>query len=141
MDSNQPIITQSDLRHAISQLETKRDEEATLLKAQFKVAYESVKPINLIKSTFREVTSSSELKDNVLGTTVGLAAGMLSKVLFVGLYANPLRRLAGSILMFGVTNLVTRNGANTGGMVRKFLSGITRRRNTAGKHLSSGDSV
>lgn len=140
METN-PIVTKSDLQDAIRQLEVKRDEEARLLKIQFRATYESVKPINLIKSTFREVTSSSEMKDNVLGTTVGLAAGLLSKVLFVGFSANPLRRLAGSLLMFGVTNLVTRNGANTGGMVRKFLSGVSRRRTTAGKHLSSGDSV
>lgn len=140
METN-PIVTKSDLQDAIRQLELKRDEEARLLKAQFKATYESVKPINLIKSTFREFTSSSELKDNVLGTTVGLAAGFLSKALFVGFSSNPLRKLAGSLIMFGVTNLVTRNGANGGGMVRKFLSGVTRKRNTAGNHLSSGDSV
>ena len=54
---------------------------------------------------------------------------------------SPLRRLAGSILMFGVTNLVTRNGATTGGIVSKLLSGVSRKRDTAGKHLSSGDAV
>lgn len=139
METNQPIVTKADLQDAIRQLEVKRDEQAMLLRVQFKATYESVKPINLIKSTFREVTSSGELKDNVIGTTVGLAAGFLSKVLFVGFSSNPLRKLAGSLLMFGVTNLVTRNGVSPGSLGRRLLTGLFHKKDNSDNNLPSGD--
>ena len=79
------------------------------MKAHFHLAYESVKPINLIKNTFREVAESRDLSDNIISTAAGLTAGYLSKALFVGVSHNPLKRLLGTVLMYGVTNLVARH--------------------------------
>ena len=121
MDATRKIITQSDLREAIRKLEDQRVEDTVQLKRQFEVAYESVKPINLIKRTFKEVVTSESLKGDVLNSSIGLAAGLLSKALFVGFSGNPLRKLAGSILMFGVTNLVTKNTSPLRSLGRKAL--------------------
>ncbi len=103
------IDTASSLRVAILKLETQQESEGKVLKEQFHLAYESIKPINLIKSTFKEVTASQDLKDNLLNTTVGITAGYLSKKIFEGVSNNPLRKLLGTALMFGITNVVAKN--------------------------------
>jgi hypothetical protein len=105
----QEILTEADLRSAILQLERKQAEEGKLLKEQFHLAYESIMPLNLIKSTFNEVVSSPFLIDDILGTALGLTTGYLSKKIVVGASGNIVRKLLGSILQFGVTNIVARN--------------------------------
>jgi hypothetical protein len=93
----------------IVQLEAKQAAEGKLLKEQFQLTYDSLKPVNLIKSTFQEVVASQDLKDHLLNTSIGLTAGYLSKVLFEGSTHNPVKKLFGSALMFGITNAVAKN--------------------------------
>ena len=97
------------LRNAILQLESKQAEEVKTLKEQFHVSYESMMPINLIKSTFHQIAESEDLKDNILNTSLGFATGYLSKILFQGASHSPLRKLLGTALMFGVTNVVAKH--------------------------------
>ena len=97
------------LRNAIVQLETTQTIEEKIMKQQFHLAYESMKPVNLIKSTFTEVVASQEIREKVLTTTVGLAAGFVSKKLFEGASYSPLRKLFGTALMFGITEVITKN--------------------------------
>lgn len=105
----QIINTESDLRNAILQLETRQIQDVKILKEQFHLTYESIKPINLIKNAFKQVGESPELKENVINTSVGLATGYVSKILFERLSGSPLKKLLGSVLMFGITNMVARN--------------------------------
>jgi len=105
----QKINSGADLREAILQLESRRDEQQKILKAQLHLVYESIKPLNFIKSTFKEAAASEDLKDDILNTTLGLATGYVSKILFVGVSHSPLRKLLGTVLMFGVTNVVTKH--------------------------------
>ena len=103
------INSEADLRDAIFQLESKWVEQGKMVKDQFHLAIESVRPINLIKSTFREAVASRDLKDNIVNTSVGMTAGYLSKIVFAGVMKTPLTKLLGTALMFGVTKLVARN--------------------------------
>jgi hypothetical protein len=105
----QKINTAAALRDAIVQLEIEHAEEGKVLKQQFHLAYESIKPLNLLKSTFKEAAASQDLKDNIVNTSVGLAAGYLSKLLFVNVSHNPIRKLLGIALQFGITKLVATN--------------------------------
>lgn len=103
------INSATELRDAILQLESKQEDEGKMLKENFQITYESIKPINLIKSTLNEITASQDLKDNLLNTAAGLTAGYLSKKLFVGVSHNPLKKLLGTALMYGITNLVAKH--------------------------------
>ena len=103
------IISKTDLITAIQELEIKQIEEGKVLKEQYLEAYESMKPINLIKSTFQEVSASPGLKNELVNTSVGLAVGYFSKVLFQGASHSPLRKLFGTVLAFYVTNAVARH--------------------------------
>jgi hypothetical protein len=40
---------------------------------------------------------------------MGLATGYLSKKIFIGASGNKIRKLIGSIMQFGITNVVTQN--------------------------------
>lgn len=103
------INSDTELRAAILHLEAMQDEEIISLKEQFHLAYESVKPINLIKSTFREATESPEITNNFISTLAGLAAGYLSKKLFQSVSHSPIRNLLGTALQFGITTVIARN--------------------------------
>ncbi|MCF8371564.1 MAG: hypothetical protein K9H64_08070 [Bacteroidales bacterium] len=105
----QNITTATELKNAIQTLESDYAIQEKLLKAQFHLTYESIKPINLIKSTIKDITSSPYLIDNMIGTAIGLSTGYVTKLIVVGSKGNVFKKLLGSVLQFGVTNLVAQN--------------------------------
>ncbi len=105
----EPINSEISLKTAILQLQITQAKEAKMMKDQFHLAYESVKPINLIKSTFTEVASSEEIKGQLVNTSIALASGYIAEKLFVGVTSSPLKKLLGAAVMFGVTNVVAKN--------------------------------
>ena len=105
----QKINSATDLRDAILLLESKQTEEEKLLKEQFQLTYNSIKPINLIKSTLKEAVNSKDLKDNLINASVGMTVGYISKALFEGVTKSPLKKILGTVLMFGIKNIVAKN--------------------------------
>lgn len=103
------IKTTSGLKDAIQLLEFEQIVKLGLLKEQIHFTYESLKPINIIKNSLKKVVQSPSLIENLIGTTVGLASGYLSKKIFIGTSVNIVRKLLGSVLQFGVTNAITQN--------------------------------
>ncbi len=126
--ANKNINTESELRAAILQLESTQALEKKILKEQFHLTYESMKPINLIKSTFKDVAASTDIKDNLLNAGVGLGVGYITKVVFQGASHSPLRKLFGTVLEFGIANVVAKNPeavkSVAGGVFRIINSGI-----------------
>ncbi|MGD0755660.1 MAG: hypothetical protein ABR927_11415 [Bacteroidales bacterium] len=105
----QNITSSAGLKDAIKLLEAEQEVKAQLLKEQLYLTYESLKPVNLIRHTLKEISSSPYLIDNISGTAMGLLSGFLSRKIFVGTSGNLIRKLVGSILQFGVTNVVAQN--------------------------------
>jgi hypothetical protein len=105
----QNITTSAGLKDAIQLLEGEQEIKGQLLKEQLYIAYESLKPLNLLKHTLKELTSSPYMIDNISGSAMGLVSGFLSKKIFVGTSGNLIRKLIGSVLQFGVTNVVAQN--------------------------------
>ena len=97
------------LKDQIQLLEVEQYTQGQILKEQFMVIYESLRPINLIKSTLKEIATSPIIGDNVLGSIMGLATGYLSKKIVVGGSANPFRKIFGSLLQMGVANTVAKH--------------------------------
>jgi len=125
------------LNEAISLLEIIRAEELKLLRQQLHLTYEGLKPFNLIKNTFKEAVESGkealaspDLKVNMVNTSVGLAAGYLSKLLFVGISNNPLRKILGYAMMFGITKFVAKNPDGIKSLGNGLLKFISRKRVT-----------
>ena len=105
----QKITTVAELKESILLLEMKQANDVYLLKEQFKITYESLNPINLIKRKFSELITAPDLKGDILNTTLSLAAGYLSKKVVIGTTSNPLKQLLGTVLQMGVTSIVSKN--------------------------------
>ncbi len=97
------------LNERIYSLQNKKAEDLKLLKDQFNVVHESIKPINLIKNAFHEMTTSPEIKGNLVDSAMGLTTGFLSKKLIFGTGINPIRNILGNILQSAVSNLVSNH--------------------------------
>ena len=121
----QKITTTIDLRDAIVILEGKQASDEKALKAQIHSTYEHMKPINLIKSTFKEIAASQEIKEDLFNTTVGITAGYVSKVLFESVSHSPIRKLLGTVLMFGITNVVAKHPEAVKSVGRSFFRMIS----------------
>ena len=80
-----------------------------LLKNQLDFTLERLKPLSLLTSTFKDITSSPNLINNVLGSVIGIASGYASKKIFLGVSGNIIRKILGSVLQFGVTNAVAQH--------------------------------
>jgi len=105
----QNITSSAGLKDAIQLLEVEQEIRGQLLKGQLYIAYESLKPLNFLKHTLKEITSSPYMIDNISGGAMGLLSGFLSKKIFVGASGNLIRKLIGSVLQFGITNVVAQN--------------------------------
>jgi hypothetical protein len=118
------ITNITELRAAILLLEIKQANEGKLLKEQFKVTYESLKPVNLIKSTISELVSAPDLKGDLLNASISHAAGYLTKKTIIGETRNPLKELAGSLIQMGVTSLVAKNAEGLKSLAIELISKI-----------------
>ncbi len=97
------------LKESIRLLEIRQAEEGQALKEQFRITFESLKPANLIKSSLNELTSSSEIKNSLFETVVSILTGYLTKKMMVSSNSNPLMKILGAVLQFGVTTLIAKN--------------------------------
>ena len=104
------ITSAIELKNAIQRLKVEQAINEQLLRDQFCISFESLKPINLLKSTIYDFTTSPHLTDGILGTATGLLTGYLSrKIVTIGASGNLIRKLLGTVLQFGVTNVVSQN--------------------------------
>ena len=103
------IVNESDLEQAIAEMESKHRHEGRVIIDEFNQAIDRVQPANIIKNVLKEVTASGEIKDNLVNTSVGMATGYFAKMLFAGKTAGPIRKLIGSGLMFGISNIISNN--------------------------------
>lgn len=103
------ISSPEELKNTIQILENEQVVLLLRMKKQFFLMYESLKPVNLIENTLKEISSSPYLVNNIIGAVIGLVTGYLSKKAVIRQSDSNLRKLFGYVLQFGVTNLVAQN--------------------------------
>jgi|ERR1035437_37823 hypothetical protein len=86
--------------------------EGKLLKEHFHQTYESLKPVNIIKGTFKEMFSAPDLKTNIVDAAIGITTGFVAKKVFTGRSHNPLTKLFGFILEMIIASKVTKNAGD-----------------------------
>lgn len=104
--------------------EMKYDHDLEQLKNQFDVAYQSVKPINLIKNLVHNVTASPEIKNDLLSNVIGFGTGFISKKIVLGSLHNPVSKVLGTLFEFAVANVVSKNADSIktiGGNLLKYF--------------------
>jgi len=97
------------LRREILALEAKRQIELFELKQQFNTTYESLKPINLIKDVFHQMSSSSDLKNDLAEAGIGITSGYFIKKLIIGSSQNPLKLILGNLIQFVGANVIAKH--------------------------------
>lgn len=117
------ITSTTDLKEAIVHLEYKQKEQWIDLKENIHMAVESLKPVNLIKSTYKELLHTPNLTENLIGSTIGLGTGFITRKLIIRRSGNILQRLVGGLAQKLVTNIVSRNI----GPVKLIGAGLLRR--------------
>ena len=105
----QAITSVKELRKVILLLEDRQALQGRAMKEQFFIVVESVKPINILKRTINEAASSPDLISNMLRATIGLATGYLSDKILEGSSENLFKKLLGTLIKFGATNLLVSN--------------------------------
>jgi hypothetical protein len=124
----QKLISKADLKSAIKLLEEEQSIKMKLLKKQFYLTLESYKPVNLITGTLNDIAKSPFLVDNLSGTAIGLATGYLSKALIVGTSGSKIRRLIGTVIQFGLTNIIAQNSDTIKSFGRSIFRNFTRKK-------------
>jgi len=105
----QNITNASELKKAIELLQAEQVVKGQLLKEQFYLISGNFKPLNILKGSISDLASSPYLFENILGTTLGLTTGFLSRKIFIWASRGILRKLFGTVLQVGVTNLVAQH--------------------------------
>jgi hypothetical protein len=118
----QTITSSTELKNAIRLLEAEHEEKQQILKEQFYLTYDSLKPVNLLRRTMHDISSSPDLLDDLLGTSMGLASGYFSKKIFVGSSGNFFRKLIGILIQYGISTSVKRNSEG----IKSFIINVIR---------------
>ena len=124
----QNITSVAELKNAIQILEVEQNLKGKILKEQFYLVYENFKPVNLLTGTLKDIVKSPYLIDNILGTAMGLATGYLSKKIFIGASGNKIKKIIGSILQFGITNVITQNSDSINTFGRSLFQHFLRKK-------------
>ena len=103
------INNSAELKEAIKLLEEQKSIQKERLTEQFHIAYESLKPINILKNSLNKVVNSPGVSDNIIDTSISVGAGLLSKKLLIGKSAGIVKKILGLALEFGVAGLVSKN--------------------------------
>ena len=101
------------LQEAILLLKLQQSGQLDQLKEQYRYTYESLKPINIIKRTFTQLTSTAEFKGNVVSNLIGIGTGYLTKKVLVGSTNNIFKKVFGTMLQLAITNIVTKKTEKT----------------------------
>jgi len=126
-----------ELDKKINDLRSKRIEELEAINEQFRMTYESLKPINLLKSTLKEVSSSPDIKNTILAPAIGLGFGFLCRKILVGNSHNPAKRLFGTLVQFAIANVVAKHGDSIKSTGQKILYLLINKRKTTKREISS----
>ncbi len=111
------------LKESIRLLEIRQEEEGKIFKEHFKATFESLKFVNLIKNSLKDLTESVEVKNNLFESVVSILTGYFSKKMMVNSKSNPFKKILGLLLQFGVTSVVAKNAE----AIREFFAGLVDR--------------
>lgn len=92
----------SDLQESIKEMEALQAQQKQAVLDQVDVVKQSLKPVNILKNTFRDFKEDTETRNSLLQSATGIGLGLLSKSLFVGRSASLVKHLLGDAVESGV---------------------------------------
>lgn len=117
------------LKEEIALLEIQHGMEKKALKATIAEVKDALRPVNLIKSTVKEVGSSTkDVQGRFIGAMLGLAVGYLTRKAVFGKAQGPIKKAAGTLLQMGIAGVVSRNSGGLRALGTNLLKRIINRR-------------
>jgi hypothetical protein len=112
------------LKQLILEKEIIQKDAEMQLRTAFSNSYDSLNPLNILKSTISSVIASPSIKMDLLNSVIGFSSGFIVKKLFTRKSSNLLVNLEGMILQMIVANKVAQNADGissfAGGLVNRF---------------------
>ncbi len=103
------INNAADLELAITQLQEESDQKKIILRNHFNGLIESMKPVNLLKSTVKDIAESPGIATAAIGTSLAIGAGVMSKKMIIGSSTNIFKRMLGGLVEFMVAKGIANN--------------------------------
>lgn len=101
--------SRASLKETIRLLEIRQAEEKDEFNKQLKLTFDSLKPANLIKSTFKDIANQVEMKSNVLEAIIPLMTNFLSAKFIRFGRRNSFYRLIATMIQMSITNFTARH--------------------------------
>ena len=114
------ISSVAGLKNAIQVLEVQQRIKGHELKEQISLTYESLKPVNLIRNTLKDLFSSQYTTENISGAAMGAVSGLILKNILIGKSGNAFKRLLGSILQMGISKIISQNSE----IIKSFIQSV-----------------
>jgi hypothetical protein len=123
------ITNAAQLKEEIARLETQCALERAALKRSYAEVKEALRPVNLIKSTVKEVGSSTkDVQGRFIGSLLGLAVGYFTRKAVFGKAQGAVRQAAGTLLQMGIAGVVSKNAAGLRTLGSNLLTRILNRK-------------
>jgi hypothetical protein len=100
------VSSMNDLATRIRELEQVEARQIAELKQSAAGIAESLNPVKLLKTAFKDAAHSPDLRRNVINTAIGLGAGFISRKILVGRSTNLFKKVAGSAMQLLITTIV-----------------------------------
>ena len=81
-------------------------------------------PVNILRNTLKKFFGPSDLLEDLSGSAMGAASGLLMKKIFIGKSGNAIKKLIGSLLQMSISSIVAQNAdliKSTGQVILKRL--------------------
>ncbi|WP_445457780.1 hypothetical protein [Flavobacterium sp. HNIBRBA15423] len=88
-------------------LKLKQSNDFEILRDQFNLTLESLKPINIVKESIDDFKKSKEIKHSILESTLGIAGGYLARKMIAGKSAGIFKKISATVIQYLVTNFIT----------------------------------
>ncbi len=125
------INNSEELEKLIIELEKRKVVQEQNLRVAFKATRESFRPINLIKSSIREITHTPEIRNSAIKTAAGIGIGLLTKDMFIGRAIPVIRKLISGALENGVQSGVKTTAGTIKAVGTVILNQIFKRKNSS----------
>ena len=119
------ISNSDELKKAIRLKKIEQSDGGRLLKEQFYLKTETVKPGNILISTLKNVIEKPNLVYFLSSTAIGLATGVLTKKIVINTSATILKKVLGGILILGISALVSKRSGvigSAGNIIMQILN-------------------
>jgi hypothetical protein len=129
--------TKESLQEAIKVLEIKQAEEGQLLKEQLLNTYENLKPLNILRNIVNEFYSTDKYKQDFVEIVAGMTTGFLTKKMVIGKSKNPLLKMVGLAIQFGVTTFVSKKYNALKDSAIQFISRLLEEKTDKTEHVET----